>query len=261
MNKGTIQIYGRNMVKDGLMSEARVSGVMITNQVRNEVKIKEIIQLCETRKIQVTFAASEVVEKMTGTTTHQGILANIELPEASLTDILTKKNPLILLLHHIDYEQNLGAIMRTAWASNVDLIVASPNGVCEVTSVVAKVSNGGAVYVPLVAMSLFNAIALIKKAGFPVVGVEVDKGEVYTKADLTGGLAVLMGGEAVGLSEPLIKDCDRLVHIPMAGGIASLNVSVATALILFERMRQRRGVSGLNCTVGVIGRRVDGVEF
>lgn len=241
MNKDTIHVYGRNMVRDGVVSGARVGSVIISNQVRNDVKIKEIIHLCESRKIKVTFAASEVVEKMTGTTTHQGILANVELPKASLGETLEKKNPLILLLNHIDYEQNLGAIMRTAWSSGVDLIVASPNGVCEVTSVVAKVSNGGAVYVPLISMSLFNAIAKIRVAGIAVVGVEVDKGEVYTKADLTGGLAILMGGEAVGLSEPLIKDCDRLMHIPMTGGIASLNVSVATALVLFERMRQKRG--------------------
>ena len=164
----------------------------------------------------------------------------MKLPEVNLEEILNKKKPLILLFNRLDYEQNLGAILRTAWASRVDAIIVSNNGVNQVSPVVAKISMGGAAYVPVITESLFQALTLIKKQAIPVVGVEVGKGEIYTESKLTGPLALVFGGEAAGLTEPLIKYCDRLINIPMVENVASLNVSVATAIVLFERLRQLR---------------------
>ena len=89
-------------------------------------------------------------------------------------------------------------------------------------------------------MSMFQAIKLLHEYAVPVVGVEVNMGESYTKTNLKGPVAFVMGGEAVGLSEPLLKECDLFVNIPMNESVASLNVSVATALVLFEKLRQEK---------------------
>ena len=93
---------------------------------------------------------------------------------------------------------------------------------------------------PLIGMSLFQAIDLLEKYAVKVVGGEVNMGDIYTKASLRGPVALLIGGEAAGISEPLTKRCNQFVHIPMKSGVASLNVSVATALIMFEKNRQER---------------------
>ena len=140
----------------------------------------------------------------------------------------------------MDYEQNLGAIIRSAWGAGVDAIVLSPSGVHEVTPIVAKISQGGAAYVPVIAQSLFQAIATLKDYSIPLVGVEVGMGEAYDELTLIGPAAFLFGGEVAGISEPLQKKCDIFIHIPINSELASLNVSVATALIIYEKLRQER---------------------
>jgi len=237
-----ITIEGRNMVHDALNSAQNIRRLMIAGGSKNEPRIKEIISLANNKGVRVEYVGSEEIEKLSQSGNAQGIMAFMDLPEIStLEDILRKKREVfILLLNRIDYEQNLGAILRSAWAAGVDAVVASPNGVHELTPVVAKVSMGAAAFVPLIGMSLFQALDQLERYAVKVVGVEVGMGEVYTKAKLKGPVAFLVGGEAAGLSEPLIKKCNEFVNIPMTSGVASLNVSVASALVLFEKMRQER---------------------
>lgn len=235
-----ITLEGRNTVHDALLSEQKISTVMIASNVVNDPKIREIETLAKKNGARIQTMKAQDLEKMAESRNPQGVIAMMRIPEVpTLEQILKeKRNAFILLLNHIDYEQNMGAILRTAWAAGVDAVVASPNGVHEVTPVVAKISMGGAAYVPLLAMSLFQATKLLQEYAVPIVGVEVDMGTAYTETNLTGPIAFLMGGEAVGISEPLQKDCDILINIPMNKQVASLNVSVATALILFEKLRQ-----------------------
>ena len=238
----TIQIEGRNMVHDALLSSQEISRVMIANSSKNDEKVAVIMKLAKTRGISVEYVDANSLAKMSESGNPQGVMAEMSpKTDTTLEAVLKKKrDAFILLLNHIDYEQNLGAILRSAWSAGVDAVVASPNGVHELTPVVAKVSMGGAAYVPLIGMSLFQAADLLNKYAVPVVGVEVKLGEVYTEASLRGPIALLMGGESVGLSEPLQKVCDRFVNIPMTSGVASLNVSVASALVMFEKRRQER---------------------
>jgi 23S rRNA (guanosine2251-2'-O)-methyltransferase len=237
-----ITLEGRNMVRDALMSGQRVNSLVIGSGSAHDPKVREIEKLARDRGISVQVIRSEELEKMSESKNAQGVMATMEAPEVkSFEQILRdKREILVLLLNHIDYEQNLGAIMRTAWAAGVDVVVASPNGVHQVTPVVAKISMGAVAYVPLIPMSLFQAMKLLHKYAVPVVGVEVDMGKSIYDSKLTGPMAILMGGEAEGLSEPLQKECDSFVNIPMKKEVASLNVSVATALVLFEKVRQAK---------------------
>lgn len=241
-NKG-ILIEGRNMVHDALLSKARFYRLMIAESAMTDDKIKTIIGLAKNRGVKIETVTPKELSKLTEGNP-QGVVAEVDMPEVpTLETILkSKRDPFILMLNHIDYEQNLGAILRSAWATGVDVVIASPNGVCQVTPVVAKVSMGAAVNVPLISMSLFQAADLLERYAIPIVGVEVEMGVPYTETKLTGGLALMMGGEATGLTEPLQKVCNSFVNIPMKGELASLNVSVASALVLFERLRQERVV-------------------
>lgn len=235
-----ITLEGRNMVHDALLSDQRINALMISASGKTDSRIKEIELLARKKGIKIEYIKAQDLEKMAESRNPQGVIAFMKIPVTPTLEAILKekRNSFILLLNHIDYEQNMGAILRTAWACGVDAVVASPNGVHEITPVVAKISMGGAAYVPLIGMSLFQATKLLHQYAVPIVGVEVDMGKPIYEAKMTGPIALVMGGEDVGLSEPLQKDCDFFVNIPMNEKVASLNVSVATALVLFEKLRQ-----------------------
>ena len=228
------------MVHDALNSDKKIISLCVAATARGDQKVQEIESLAKKKEVVVRIVGADELLKMAESKNPQGVVAIMELPDdLSFEQILkNKRDAFVLLLNHIDYEQNLGAIIRTAWAAGVDAVVVSPNGVHEVTPVVAKVSMGGAAHVPVFGMSLFQAIKLIHEYAIPLVGVEVEKGKSIYETNLKGPIALMMGGEEVGITEPLMKECDLMTHIPMVGKIASLNVSVATAIVLFEKLRQ-----------------------
>lgn len=237
-----VLIIGRNMVHDALASDRKITKVYLENNLREDQKVKEIVWQSEKKLIPIDHVKTEELNRLSENGKHQGVAAYMEISEeVSLESILKRKrDAFILLFNHLDYEQNLGAIIRNAWACGVDAIVVGPSGVHEVTPVVAKVSMGGAAYVPVISLSMFKAIALLKKYAVKVVGVEVDMGEDFTKAGLKGATALLFGSEAEGLTEPLIKECDFFINIPMVENVASINVSIAAAIVSFEKRRQDR---------------------
>ncbi len=235
-----LTLEGRNMVHEALLSNQKIESLILSSSSKEDPKIKEIEKLARAKGVRIQVLRAEELLKLADSKNPQGVIATMLIPEEpSLEQILKdKRDAFILLVNHIDYEQNLGAIIRTAWAAGVDLVIASPSGVSQVTPVVAKVSMGGAANVPLLSMSLFQALKLLHRYAVPVVGIEVNKGESIYKTNLRGPIAIMMGGEEVGISEPLMKECDIMAHISMKKGMASLNVSVATALVLFEKLRQ-----------------------
>lgn len=232
---GSIVLTGRNTVMDALKSDKVITKVMISDDVEYNDKIAEIEKLAKEKNITVS-----VINPRRNFDDAQGVSAIMEEPRhLSLEQIIkSNDNAVFLLYNHLDYEQNLGAILRTAWAGNVDAVVCAPNGIHKITPVVSKVSQGAAAYVPVIAQSLFQAIDVLKRHFIPVVGVEVGMGKVYFEQNLTGPVAFLFGGEAKGLSDPLMSKCDLFINIPINENLASLNVSVATAIILFEKLRQ-----------------------
>lgn len=239
-----IVLEGRNMVHDALNSKQKIEVVMISSATLKDPKIKELEILAKKKGAKIQMVKPEDLLSFAETKNPQGVVALMEKPQnPSLEEILkNKRDAFILLLNKIDYEQNMGAILRSAWAAGVDAVVASPNGVHEINTVVAKISMGAAAYVPLIGMSLFQAIKIIHEYAVPLVGIEVNKGESIYKTNLRGPVALLMGGEEVGITEPLEKECDLMANIPMNHEVASLNVSVATALVIFEKRRQEKVV-------------------
>ena len=145
--------------------------------------------------------------------------------------------PFLLLADELTYEHNLGAILRSGLGFGLDgLIVPTKRG-AQLSPVVQRVSMGAAEVVPVVRESLYAALKQIKKAGIPIVGADM-AGEPAHTCDLTGSVAIVMGGEGRGLPEGLKQRCDRLVRVPMTGDLESFNVSVAASILMYEKRRQ-----------------------
>lgn len=236
-----VTLEGRNTVHDAILSDKKVTRVFIAKESSQDPKIKEIIGLAYKKGVSVNFIPARELRNKATSPNPQNILAEMEIAQVSLKEIIEKnENACILFFNRLDYEQNLGAILRTAWGAGVDAIVVSPSGVHQLTPVVTKVSMGAAAYVPVIAESLFPALKLLKDEGIPIVGVEEGLGIPYYEQNLLGPVAFVFGGEDSGLSEPLKKYCDLFIHIPMQSTLSSLNVSVATAIIVFEKLRQEQ---------------------
>lgn len=238
-------LEGRNMIRDALVSDKNLRSIIITHESTSDPKIKEIINLAKNKKVRIRVLSAKQLRRLTRSVNPQNISAEMEIETHSLKQILEScrqkgRDPFILLFNKLDYEQNLGAILRSAWGAGVDAVVVSPNGVHKLTPVVTKVSMGAAAYLPLIADNLFSSLKMLKDFGIPIVGVESGLGTIYSELTLRGPITFVFGGEDSGLSDPLKKYCDIFVHIPMKTKLSSLNVSVATGIILFEKLRQER---------------------
>lgn len=180
---------------------------------------------------------------------HQGCVALCAplaaLGEAGLDDILSAvASPLLLVLDGVQDPHNLGACLRSAAAAGADAVITPRDRAAGLSTVVRKTAAGGADCVPLVQVTnLARTLRNLQAAGVWVVGTAAEAPRSIHETPLTGPLALVLGGEGGGLRHLTARTCDHLAAIPMAGGVASLNVSVAAGICLFEALRQR-GASG-----------------
>ncbi len=177
---------------------------------------------------------------------HQGIvieyLAPEELTEEALEEALEQldRPGFFLVLDHVQDPHNLGACLRSADAAGVHGVISTKDQSVGITPVVAKVASGAADTVPYYRVTnLVRTLKLLKDKGLWVVGAAGEAELAHYQANLTGGLAIVMGAEGKGLRRLTRENCDYLVKIPMFGSVESLNVSVATGVLLFEAVRQR----------------------
>lgn len=165
------------------------------------------------------------------------------LDEEGLLEIVAARpEPFVLILDCVQDPHNLGAILRTADAAGVDVVVAPKDKAVGITETVRRVSVGAADRVPFAQVTnLARTMGKLKDAGLWLVGTS-DRAQARTiyQLDLKGPLALVMGAEDKGLRRLTEENCDFLASIPMAGKVECLNVSVATGICLFEAVRQRR---------------------
>ncbi len=164
-----------------------------------------------------------------------------DLPD--LLEIAASKNelPLILILDGIEDPHNFGAILRTAEAAGVHGVVIRKRRQVQVTETVMRTSTGAAEQVTIARVAnIAEAISFLREQNIVVKGVEIDGKTIYNEADFRKPLALVVGSEGQGLSRLVKERCNETVRIPMRGKINSLNASVATGIILFEVVKQRR---------------------
>lgn len=183
--------------------------------------------------------SQQVFEKVAYREGSDGLIALMKPKQHSLVDLSIKSNPFIIILESVEKPGNLGAILRTADAAQVDaVIVCDPQ--TDVYNPNAIRSSVGCIFtVPVAVCSSTEALAWLKQQGITSYAAELQASEWYQDVNYTTPSAIVMGTEADGLTDFWLNNADKRIKIPMRGKIDSLNVSVSTAVITFEAMRQR----------------------
>lgn len=233
-------IEGRNSVLEALLAETAIDRIWLAGGVVKNEKIDQILRLANQRRVLVKRMARKSLNKISRTQNCQGVIAFASLlPRFSLTQLLKneKEKSCFLFLTEVLDEQNLGAVLRTAEAAGATAVVV-PKKAKGVTPVVAKTAMGAAEYIPVINENLFSALRTLSEQGIKIVGAQPDADRSLYQADLRAPIAFVVGGENKGLTAPVKKACDFLVSIPMMGKVSSLNMSVACAVLLYEKLRQ-----------------------
>ena len=238
------QVEGRNPVFEMLKAGRSMKKIVVMRGTEGAVVMERILSLARKRGVPVEFADRIALKRLSTTRRHQGIVAFVQPQSyASLNKILANaerkgEDPFIVILDRVLDPQNLGSILRTADGVGVHGILIPKKGSASVTAAVHRVSMGASAHVTVGKDNLFMAIKLLQKKEIRVVGLDASGKKNYFDADLTGPLVLVVGGEDKGLSPVIKGKCDEIVRIPMMGALSSLNVAVACAIILYEKVRQ-----------------------
>ena len=207
---------------------------------------KEIVALAKEKGVQIQTVERAKLDQMFPKENHQGVAASIaEAHYVDWQDMLANarqkgEDPLLIILDELEDPHNLGAILRSADAVGAHGVIIPKRRAVALTAGVAKAAAGAVAYVPVARVSnLAQTIEALKKEGVWVAGAAMGGTEVY-KQNLTGPLAIVIGSEGKGLGRLVAEKCDFLISLPMQGQINSLNASVATGVILYEVLRQRK---------------------
>ena len=239
-------IYGINPVKECLRGRRRLIELFVDQKSAGK-RIDQIIHLAKQRQVPIRYRTQDDLDSLAGQPYHQGVVLHAEaFPYASLDDLLSKSlkrgdNNLLLMIDGVTDPQNLGAIIRNADAAGCQAVVITKDRCCNVTNVVDKAAAGAVEHIEICKVTnLARAIETLKKNGFWIYGLaSSENAHILFKTDLSGSIALVVGGEADGLRSRTRQLCDGLLEIPMCGGVTSLNAASACAVALFEVVRQR----------------------
>jgi len=240
-------VYGLHAVRAVLTRRPGDVLKLTIAATRDDARVRELREIAAARGLRPLESTAAALDAATGGAAHQGVVAEVRpsapLDENSLLDLLTTQPgpALVLVLDGVSDPHNLGACLRTADAAGATAVVAPRDRAAGLTPVVRKVAAGAAETVPFAQVTnLARALRDLKEAGLLIAGTAEDGEKELFDADLTGPLALVMGSEGKGLRRLTRECCDFSVRLPMRGSVASLNVSVAAGVALYEALRQRR---------------------
>lgn len=238
-----MKIKGRNAVREALNSDVNIIRIMVSNSSKDKVLL-DIVGLAKKKGVKIQYLDNKILDKECDN--NQGIIADTsDFKYSTVEDILQvakdkNKNNFILILDGIEDPHNFGSIIRVAECLGVDGIIISKNRACPVNDTVSKVSAGAIEHVKIAKVTNINTeIERLKQQNIWVYACELG-GEDLDNADLSGNIAVVMGSEGDGVSRLTRKICDGVVSMQMYGKVNSLNVSVATGIVLYEIVRKNR---------------------
>lgn len=244
--RGIDTIEGWNPVLEALRAGRPISKVMIAQDVGRHSGVAEVLGRAEEAGIVIERVERRVIDRLSPTKMSQGVLAMTAAKAyANLDGILAaaqKKGeaPLLVLLDGIVDPQNLGAVIRTAEAAGVHGLVIPERRAVGLTAAVARASAGAVEYLPVARVTnMANTITRLGQDNVWSVGIDPAATQDYTSVDYRQPTALVIGAEGKGISRLIKERCDLLVSIPMRGRVASLNASVAAALVMYEALRQR----------------------
>ena len=237
-------IFGIRAIIEAVNAGKTIDKLFIQKGLHNDL-FAELWKLVRLKRINYKHVPLEKINRLTRKN-HQGVFAFISpIDFHNIEDVVPSlyeqgKNPLILVLDRITDVRNFGAIARTAECAGVDAIVIPEQNAAAINADAIKTSSGALHKITVCrTWNLKLAIQYMKESGIQLVGCTEKTQDNMYKPDYTPPTAIIMGSEEDGVSPEFLKMCDARAKIPMAGKIASLNVSVATGVILYEVLRQR----------------------
>jgi 23S rRNA (guanosine2251-2'-O)-methyltransferase len=239
-----VVIYGINPVLEAIKS-GRAKEIRVAQ--RADDRLHQLLDEAARRNVRVRFVTRDELDEAARRAAHQGVVADVERrTEATLEDLAAATNgaPLIVVLDEVEDPQNVGAILRSVDACGASGVVRQTRRAAPLEGAAAKASAGAVNYVPVAdVVNIARSLEDLKKAGVWTVGLDAGAKMAYDEWDLTLPTAIVVGAEGHGLRRLVRERCDQVVSIPMLGHVGSLNVSVATAVVLYEAIRQRRSRS------------------
>jgi len=238
-------IYGINAVTEALKARGRAFEWVGVAKERHDLRLQRVIDECRRQAVAVRFVPRAELDRMAGHNGHQGVVAVTSAKQYSdVDDVLAAKrgtHSLVVVLDGVEDPHNLGAILRTADAAGADGVVIPERRAAGVTAAVAKVSAGASEHLPIAKVTnIARTLEELKSNNLWIVGLDERGSQSYESLDYKMDCALVMGAEGKGLHDLVRKRCDFLVSIPMLGKVASLNVSVAAGVVLYEILRQRK---------------------
>ncbi len=231
-------ISGVHAVREALKNRRELEKVLIAKGAAGP-RIQEIVDAAREARIPIRFEPRDQLDRVASTQAHQGVVAVTGAFHYSRLEELNENAKLVVVLDGVEDPHNLGAIARTAHCAGAEAIILPERRSVGVTDTVLKAAAGALEYLPVIrVVNLNRALDFLKERGFWIYGLDERGAQTHDSTDYATPAAFVLGGEGHGLHELVKKHCDVLVRIPMAGKIESLNVSVATGVVLFEWKRR-----------------------
>jgi 23S rRNA (guanosine2251-2'-O)-methyltransferase len=240
------RLTGIHSVREALEANRALDSLSVAKGTHGK-RIEDLVRLARAQGVPVRFEERVQLDRAAGTREHQGVVAFIAAsPTASFEDLLKPRNAgaaprLLVLLDGVEDPQNLGALLRSADGAGVDSVVMTERRAAPLSAVAAKAAAGAQEHLRIArVVNLVRSLEDLKRNNLWVIGLDERGTMDYDQFDFTGDCVLVMGREGDGLHDLVRRTCDHLLRIPMAGGVSSLNVSAAGAVVLFEAYRQRR---------------------
>lgn len=243
------RLEGRNPVLEALRAGRTINKlwVAVPEGSRIDPTLGRIVAMAKEKRIPLVEVTRTVLDKMSETNIHQGVIAQIASHdymdiEALIEQVSQKEgDPFLIMLDSLKDSYNLGSVLRIADAAGVGGVIIPRHRSVGLDAAVAKASSGAIEYVPVARVTnLSRTIDDLKKAGFWVFGTDASAQTNYDQADYSGPLLLIIGSEGGGIHSNIISKCDVTIRIPMEGKVNSLNAAVATGIAVFEAKRQRK---------------------
>ena len=246
--KSTQRVFGLHAVTSLLQRNPAKVSLLLALESRDDVRMQQVLDLADKANVPVRRVSRGELDELVSGVSHQGVVAETGaapiVGEKDLPGFLDalQSPAFLLVLDGVQDPHNLGACLRSADAAGVDAVILPRDRCAPLNATVRKVACGAAESVPVVRVTnLARTLRSIRDTGIWIYGAAGEAETSLYDTDLSGPLALVLGGEGKGLRRLTREHCDGLMAIPLCGSVSSLNVSVAAGICLFEARRQRRG--------------------
>lgn len=227
-------ITGINPVSEALRARRPLERILVAKGLGGP-RVQEVIDLARKASVPLRFEDRGALDRLSSVKAHQGVIALGAAKQYATLEAVAPASQLLVVLDGLEDPHNLGAVVRTAHAAGAGAVIIPERRAVGLTDVVAKAAAGALEYMPVVrTVNINQALRTLKDMGYFIYGLDERGTEVYNQVAWADKVVLVMGAEGSGLHDLVKKNCDVLLRIPMVGKIASLNVSVATGVVLFD---------------------------